>query len=180
MRAIGQHGRNPVSRSGAATPIRWAGVFHVEQFRKGRLIKEFDAPNAVTDVGANLLLNVMFHGTAASATWYLGLIQSDNYSALAAADTIDSHAGWEECTSYDEAARMEWTEGAANARAITNAAQISFTISATKTVKGLFLINDSTKGGAVNGTLFSTALFTGGDASVIDNDVLKVTYTVSL
>jgi hypothetical protein len=46
------------------------------------------------------------------------------------------------------------------------------------TVKGLFLISDSTKGGTT-GTLFSTAAFTGGTQAVNSGDTLKVTYTVA-
>jgi hypothetical protein len=90
---------------------------------------------------------------------------------------MSSHAGWAESADYDEATRPEWTAGTASGRAITNAVTVDFTINATKTIKGLFITSNNTKSGST-GTLWSTAAF-GSTVSVADDDVLKVTYTVS-
>jgi len=155
------------------------GVFHVECYDKdGNLKWVDDAKNAVVTEGLNSILDIMFHATTQITTWYIGLISSSGYSALAAADTMSSHAGWTEDQAYDEATRGEWSEGASSGGVMTNSTARDFTMSGTTTIKGAFLVSNSTKGGTT-GTLFCTALFTGGDQAVNDNDVLKVTYTVT-
>ena len=52
--------------------------------------------NGITTAGINNLFNVYFGATSKASAWYLGLIASSGYSALSAADTISSHAGWTE------------------------------------------------------------------------------------
>jgi hypothetical protein len=55
-----------------------------------------------------------------------------------------------------------------------------YSINATQTVGGAFLISNSTKGGST-GTLYSASDFTSpGDRSVVSGDTLNVTYTLSL
>ena len=134
--------------------------------------------NSVPNVFLNHALDVIFHDATKITTWYVGLIEDTDWSAFAAADTMASHAGWTECTSYDEATRQEWPEGAASSQSITNAVTVDFTMSATKTVKGFFLTDNTTKGGS-SGTLGPCFLFAGGDRSVVDDDVIKVTATAS-
>jgi hypothetical protein len=153
------------------------GVFHFEQYRNGRKIDEWDVRNGIVTVGLNYALDTIFRGTTQISTWYAGLIDNVSYSALDNADTMSSHAGWIELTTYDEAARQTWSPGAASARAITNGTQMTFTASATAAVKGFFVASNSTKGGTT-GTLWCTGLF---DAvrNVLDGDEIKLTYTVS-
>ena len=116
----------------------------------------------------------------ASATWYIGLIRDDSYSELAAADTMASHAGWEEGDEYDEATREVYTEAAAASKSINNTGnEAEFTISGTETFKGAFLVDENTISGSTE-TLFCTALFTEGDRAAVDGDTLKVGYTVTL
>lgn len=133
--------------------------------------------NVHPTVTLNKALEVMYRNDTQVATWYVGLIQDDNFTGLAAGDTLASHAGWEEGTAYDEATRPSITFGAAAAGAITNSVPVEFTMNATKTIKGFFLASDSTKGGTT-GVLGPVTLFSGGDRSVVDDDVLKVTATV--
>ncbi len=171
------------------------GHFKVEHWRAGKLIGEYDFLNGITNEGKNKLLDVMFHGTTAIATWYLGMISLTSYTALAAADTYanigQSGNGWAEFTDYTDAAnssssttRPTWTEGAASSQAITNASPVVFDITASGTVKGLFLVGGDataqTKADHTSGSvLWATALFTSGDVAVNDEDQLKVTYSVS-
>jgi len=157
--------------------IKFGGVFHVEHYRNGELLATYDMPNGVTDLGVNHVLDVAFHEAAATATWYLGLVDNSGFSAFANADTSASHGGWNEFTSYSESDRLAWTEGAAAARAITNAATVDFSINGSGTVKGVFLISDDTKSGTT-GVLFATAAFS-SNVPVLNGDDLKVTYTVS-
>jgi len=135
--------------------------------------------NLVTTVGKNDMLDKYLSGSAYTAAWYLGLISSTGYSALSAADTAASHAGWTESTAYSEATRPAPSFSAASAGSKTTSAAVAFSMNATVTIKGCFLISNNTKGGTT-GILFSEGLFTGGDRSLVSGDALNVTYTLSL
>ncbi len=155
------------------------GRFTIEHWRDGKLLKTYDNPNDITNVGKNYIFEVMFHdGTQiASSAWVIGLISSSGYSALAAGDTMASHAGWTEFTAYAEATRVAWGPGAAASQSITNGTAATFTINGSGTVKGIFITSQNTKSGT-SGTLWSTALFS-ADVPVSNGDELKVTYTLS-
>lgn len=168
------------SRENAGERVGFKGVFEVVCYRADGSIRWKDRiRNMVTNAALDDILDVYFHGSSQKATWYIGLIHSTNYGAgPAAGDTASSHAGWEEGTEYSESVRQEWAEGAAASQQITNATSADFSINATATMKGLFLISDATKGGT-SGTLWTSVLFSGGDQAVGNGDVLKVTYTVT-
>jgi hypothetical protein len=171
------------------------GKFVVEHWRNGKRINEYHFPNAINNEGKNKLLNVMFHSGTPITTWWIGLIDNNNYSALAVtddyADINQAANGWKEFTGYTDDAnggsattRPAWGVGAASAQSVTNASPSVFDITSAGTVKGIFLVggvanaqtkNDHTAGG----TLWATALFTSGDVVVSSGDQLKVTYTVS-
>lgn len=158
--------------------LRMKGKFHVQLFDKnGKLKEEQEFTNLITDVGMNHLLDVGFHNDTQTATWYVGLIDNAAFSAIAATDTAASHSGWAESDDYTEANRVEWTEGAASSRSITNGTALDFSINATVTVNGIFLISDNTKNGTT-GILFSAASFA-APISATSGDTLKVTYTIS-
>jgi len=153
--------------------------FQCEHYRDGKLIGNYDMPNGIVNVGKDLALDVQFNdGTAiAQASWYVGLVDLSGYSALAAADTMSSHAGWNEFTSYTEANRVAWGPGSASSQSVTNASPATFNINGSGTVKGVFITSNNTKSGT-SGTLWATALF-GSDVPVTSGDQLKITYTVS-
>lgn len=155
------------------------GKWQLEHLRDGVVIGVQDFPNDITNQGKNSLFEVYFHdGTQiAAASWFIGLISLASYSALAAGDTMASHAGWTEFTGYSQATRVAWGPGAAASQSITNASPATFDVNATGTVKGIFVVSNSTKGGTT-GTLWSTALFS-ADIPVASADQLRVTYTVS-
>lgn len=159
--------------------IRPKGVFKLQHKRNGKLIKEIDITNGITDEGKDKLLDVMFHNDTQVTTWYIGLIDNAGFSALADADTHASHAGWSENTDYDETDRPEWTEGAAASESITNASTVDFTINATIAINGIFLADISTKGSTAAGTLWSTGSF-GAVVNAVAADTLSITYTVSV
>jgi len=154
-----------------------SGLFTILCIDTNGKVKWFDiAKNAVTTEGLNHILDVTFHGSSAKSTWYIGLIRDDNYSALAASDTLTSHPGWEEADEYT-GDRKEWTEGASADGIITNASAVNFSINDTETMKGAFLCSSDT--GDSGEILFCTALFSGGDRSVVSGDTLKVTYSLT-
>lgn len=153
------------------------GKFHIEHIRDGNIIGTYDIPNGIVNGGKDSLLGVYFHSDTQITTWYISLVDNAGFSAFAAADTIASHAGWAESTAYSEANRVSWGPGASSGQSITNASAITFTMNATATIKGIFVVSNNTKGGTT-GTLWSTAAFA-STVSVNNGDLLKVTYTVS-
>jgi hypothetical protein len=158
--------------------LRMGGRFTIEHLNKfGKLVGNYDFPNGIVDEGIEHLMDVGFHAVAATATWYIGLVDNAGWTAWSDADTMAGHAGWSECEAYAAATRPEWTEGAASGRAITNAVTVDFAINDTKTLKGIFICSDNTKGGAI-GVLWSTGAFT-STVNVENGDTFKVTYTIS-
>lgn len=164
------------------------GVFTAQCFDKdGNLKWEEVFPNVVTTVGKNLALDTFLAGSAYTAAAFLGLISSVGYSAVAAADTMASHAGWTEAgatnaPTYTAPRKTAvWAAAASGSKAISPA--LSYTMTGAGTVKGCFLVYGT---GAVatidntSGVLYSAGLFTGGDKVVIATDVLNVSYTASL
>lgn len=151
----------------------------VDKNGKEKWSQEFN--NGITDEGIAYLLDLGFHGDNDDiTTWYCGLIDNTGFSALDAGDTaaqIGGTNGWSELTAYTEANRVEWTEGATASRSMTNAATMDFSMNATNTVKGIFIVSSNTKSGTT-GTLWSTAAFS-SNASVENGDTLKVTYTIN-
>jgi len=131
--------------------------------------------NLVTTVGKNDLLDKYLAGSAYTAAWYLGLIDSGSYSGVAAGDTSASHSGWTESTAYSNGTRPAPSWGAASGGSKASTAT-GFSINASATIKGAFLIGNSTKGGTT-GVLYSCGLFSGGDKAVGNGDTLNVTYT---
>lgn len=170
------------------------GIFTIKHYRDGKLLEEFESPNTITNEGKNKLLNVMFNGQTQLTTWYLGLVDNASFTAIAATDTydgIDAANGWGEFASYTDpgnsdsaVTRPQWTEGAASSQSITNGTVVSFDITGSGTVKGLFLVggtNSQTKSDstASGNFLWCATTFTGGDRTVASSDVLSVTYTVN-
>lgn len=172
------------------------GHFTVEHWRQGKLLATYEAPNLVTNEGKNRLLNTMFYLAATAAryeTWNLGLVDNDTPTpAPVAGDTYAQLKGtnvWDEWLNYDETTRLSWGQGVAAGQVITNASAVVFTISATGNVYGLFLCagpnsgvkDDDTAGSSPNeNVLWCCTGFASGAVAVLDDDQLKVTYTLSV
>lgn len=159
--------------------IKAKGHYLVEHLRGGRVIGSFQVDNLITENGLDKMLDVMFHGTAAISPWYMGLINNAGFTAIAATDTHDTHPGWVEFTNYAEATREVWPEDAASGQAITNTTLMEYNINATGQIKGAYLSNLSAKGSVAAGTLWNATAFS-SVLNVINGDVLRLTYTVSL
>lgn len=113
--------------------------------------------------GRNYELDAALRGGTQVSTWYMGLIEGSGVDLEEdtllndATDTMASHAGWTENTSYSESTRPSLTiSAAAGGQAACTAA--SFTLSANVQLAGFFLTSNNTKGGST-GTLLRTQLF---------------------
>ncbi|MEN6367688.1 MAG: hypothetical protein ABFC88_12830 [Thermoguttaceae bacterium] len=180
--------------------LNFKGVYHVEHWRGGKLLRAFDVPNLITNEGKNRALNVMFHAAPQLTTWYIGLIAGPT-AVPAAADIYanirtDASGGnnWSEFVDYVDHAnsdsaitRPEWTEDAAGSQQISNSSQVLFNIVTSQpspSVYGLFLCagtNAQTKADHTSGSancLWNAVAFTSGTVPVTNGDQLKVTYTV--
>jgi hypothetical protein len=161
------------------------GVYHVECHDKdGNLKWTADSKNLVVNVGLQYMAGTALTSVTQITTWYLGLYGAGASNTPAAGDTMSSHAGWTEVTTYSNANRVTATFATAttaNPSVVTNSASPAvFNINGTTTVGGAFLTSNNTKGGTT-GTLFSAADFgSPGDRSVVNGDTLSVTYTFSL
>jgi hypothetical protein len=159
------------------------GIFKVTCHDKdGNLKWEEENHNLVVNVGVQDMNTKYFSGSAYTAAWYIGLVTGPaSGTTFAAGDTLASHAGWTENTSY-AGSRKACTFGTAttaNPSVISNSASpASFTMNATTTIAGAFLASVAS---GTSGTLFSASDFQSpGDRSVVNGDVLNVTYTFSL
>ena len=165
--------------------LRAGGIFHVVCYDKdGNLKWELEEHNLVVNGGLQDMNAKYFTGSAYTAAWYLGLYGAAASNNPAASDTMSSHAGWTENTTYSQSTRPACTFGTpstANPSVATNSASpAAFSINGTTTIGGAFLTSNSTKSGTT-GTLFSAVDFSSpGDRSVVSGDTLNVTYTFSL
>lgn len=146
--------------------------------KDGRVKWSVEETNLVVDAGLNDLIDKYFKGSTYDAAHFIGLV--DASPTIAAGDTMAAHAGWSEIVGYSQATRPAFTPGAVAGGAADNSGNVAaFSINASATIGGLFLVTDQTKGGAA-GTLYGVAPFTGGDKAVDDGDTLNVTCTVSV
>lgn len=155
------------------------GIYHVTCIGPDGTVKwEDDIKNLVTTVGKNHALDTELAGSAYTAAWYIGLISSVSYTAVAAGDTMASHSGWTEDVTYSNSTRVAPSFAAASAGSKATSSAAAFNINGTATIKGCFMNSVSTKSGTT-GTLLSAGLFSGGDKAVASGDTLNVSYTLS-
>lgn len=143
-------------------------------------MSRFFQPNGITDEGIHYLLEVGFRSDAGSpvaqeAPWYAGLIDNAGFTGLDPSDVMSSHTGWTESQDYTESVRQTLAFPAAAVRAIAD--DVSFTMNATKTIEGIFVVTVNTKGGTT-GVLWSTAQFSSAP-SLISGNVLTANYSLS-
>lgn len=166
--AMAPHGTYVVECVGADGAVKWRDSIE----------------NLLTTLGKHDLLDKYLAGSAYTAAFYLGLISSVGFSAIAAADTMASHAGWTEAgvanaPTYSQATRPAavWAAAAAGAKALST--PLAYSITSAGTIKGAFLTTVSTKDGTT-GLLFSAGTFSGGDKVVANTDTLNVSYQLSV
>jgi hypothetical protein len=175
-------GSGMVARPGVREDSRAIGVYHIEcHAPDGSKRWEVDIDNLVVTAGRNKLLDAALKTGLTTPAWYVGLITGPGGSnTYAAADTMGSHAGWAENTSYSEANRQTLTLGAIASGSVANTASPAvFTLNGAATIGGAFLSDSSTKGGTT-GTLYSAGSNSNGDKSGSSADTITVTYTATI
>lgn len=165
---------------GFAERVKASGVFSVVcRNVQGKVLWKRKFKNTVTSQGKDYLLDKFLSGSGYNATFYVGLISSDSYSAISSSDTAASHAGWAEAgVTADPAyigARKSLVWGAASGGSKTGVSA-SFVCSTPGTVKGAFLASVPTVD-STSGIIYSAGLFSGGNQIVVATNTLVVTYT---
>lgn len=187
-----------LGRAGAmAEQASAEGHYVFECFDKDGNLKWRDTiTNLVTTEGKNAALTHFLKGSSYTASQVMGLIEDTGYSAVAVGNTAAGITaagggsptnGWNEAPSATCATRGTPSFGTASAGALATSAAVAFSILATDTIKGAFLLCRSAAGTAPNttvgntgGALYSAGLFTGGDRAVANGDTLNVSYSASL
>jgi len=169
----------------------------------GRLKWTDEIHNVVVTEGKNSALTNFLKGSAFTQTVFMGLIESTGYgfagaqgSGVAATNLASSITavagaspanGWNEAPSGVCATRGTPSFGSASAGALALSTALAFSILATATIKGVFLITKNAAGTAATsavgntaGSIYSAGLFSGGDKAVANGDTLSVSYTASL
>jgi len=170
---------------GASDKVAAGGVFAIRCIDANGQVKwEENLKNLVVNQGLQDMNTKYFKGVSYTATWYIGLYGAAASNNPTAADTAASHPGFTEIVPYSNATRPAATfdtATTADPSVISNSASPAvYTINATSTVGGAFLISDNTKSGTA-GVLFSASDFAApGDRSVSSGDTIQITYTFSL
>lgn len=174
---------NTERKTGFAEGASGGGVFTVTCY-------DSEGNQKWVDMGSNLVVNTglqdmntkYFKGSSYTAAWYIGLVNGTSASTtFSGGDTLATHAGWTENSSYS-GTRPQVTFGnatLADPSNINNAASLAtFTMTANATIAGAFLCNVAS---GTTGLLFSEADFQSpGDRTVVSGDVLNVTYSFNL
>lgn len=140
------------------------------------------APNLVVNVGVQDMNTKFFTGSTYTAAWYIGLVNGTSASTtFSGGDTLATHAGWEENSTYNGARKAVTFSAASlsNVSNINNSASVAqFTMNGNATIAGAFLCNVAS---GTSGLLFSVSDFQSpGDRTVASGDVLNVTYSFNL
>jgi hypothetical protein len=146
-------------------------------------------PNLITTQGKNDMLDKHLAGSSYTAAWYIGLITSTSYTAVAAGDTaaqINGSNGWKEAgpttgPNYSGSNRIAASFGSAASGGVksTSAASV-FAMGASGTIKGSFIVSALAKD-ATTGILLSAGLFSApGDQTVTSVSTLNVSYSATL
>lgn len=181
VRAASAHGVGADAGAEANPSIRLAPRhshhFKVEAYRDGKLLWTDEFDNLVVNVGLNEILDKFYKGSTYTASHFVGVTGAT--PSFAAADTMATHGGWTEETTYSNATRPAFTPGTVSGQSVDNSASKAvFNINGSATFGGAFLTTDNTKGGT-SGILIGGNAFTGGNRSLQSGDTLNVTVTAT-
>jgi hypothetical protein len=142
--------------------------------RVGEVIRDH---NLLVNEGLDHILNTVLNAGVQVTAWHVGIFKG-NYTPVAGDTAANIATNSTEATEYDETDRVAYDEATSTAQSITNSAnRATFTMNASVTIYGAFLVSLATKSGTT-GTLLSAARFSASRA-LVATDELLVTYTVN-
>jgi len=138
--------------------------------------------NLVTTAGANHVLDGTFKSGTQITSWFVGLKAA---GTPVIADTMASHSTWTELvhtTKYSQVVRQTLTLGSITGTTTSTcdntSSKATFSINATSTVAGAFVVSNNATSSATAGTLYGVVDFASSRA-VISGDTLEVTVTLT-
>jgi len=160
-------------------------TYRVECFASDGTLKWVEErQNLVTNEGLNDVLDKYLKGSSYTAAFYVGLIDNASFSAIAAGNVASDISvstatnGWIEFDDYSEGVRQTLTLGTVSSQSVDNSAsKAAFSIDATGTVNGAFVVTTSTVGGTT-GVLYGAVSFS-ATRNVENGDTLNVTVTLT-
>lgn len=189
----GTLGSNPIATTNGSTTVTVTHTSHGLAVGDSVKLAGASAINGVTLNGIYTVVTVpnansytVTAGQTASGTssgggaavTYQYLQKADTAAKINTSINFPTTNGWQETTAYDESVRQTLTLGSVSGQSVSNtASKAVFTISATKTISGAFLITNSTKGGT-SGIIMGAAFFSTA-RDVLDDDTLNVTVTLT-
>jgi hypothetical protein len=177
-----------VTASDVAERVGLTGTYEVECYGPdGALRWRERIDNLVVTVGKNYILESGLQAAALTTVGpFMGLISSVGYTAIDPTDTMASHAGWTEAgatnaPTYTAPRKTAlFSAAAAGVKALSSA--LSFAITSSGTIKGVFITTGTgatSAIGATGGTLLSAALLAGGDKVVGSGDTVNVSWSLA-
>lgn len=173
-----------VATSAPGDKLTADGQFHaVFTDNLGTVLHEETYDNIFTTLGKNALLDNTYATPASLVGPFMGLISSASFSAVAAADTMASHAGWLEANATNApnytGARQTAAFNAASAGVKAMSAGLAFVFTNSGTVQGSFLVSGS--GAVSTNTSTAGSLTNAGTLAapqpVISGNTLTLTWT---
>lgn len=155
---------------------RLFGPRWVHDFDRATVSHRARATNLIPAAALTDVLGVYLAAGTAKTVWYCGLVNDAGFSAFASGDTAASHAGWTEWVTYSESVRQTWTPASPAGGSVTNSAAMVFTPTADATIRGAFLVSNSTKSGT-GGLVYSEAAFDAGTQSLTNGTAFRLNAT---
>lgn len=153
-------------------------LYEVDCYHDGVLVWSDSFYNLVTTVGKDKLLDACFRTGEAALAWYVGLVNAAGFTSYSVTDTMALHPNWIEGVPYGDATRSAYVPAASSSGSMSNAASRAlFNINLSQTIQGAFLVDNSTKSGAL-GVLYGVGSFV-APRDVISGDVLAVKITLT-
>ncbi len=173
-------------RAGHAESAMPRGRFEAEcHDRYGRLKWRDHIDNLITNVGRNLINDVVLGNTNTAGPVYMGLYNTNAGGIPATGDTQASHIGWLEVGLANlptyTGNRPTPVFGASAVNAKATSAPATFAMTNTGNVVGCFInLGGSATKDTTNATLFSAGAFANGTKPVSNGDTINVNYTLSM
>ncbi|MBF0339453.1 MAG: hypothetical protein HQL95_00640 [Magnetococcales bacterium] len=160
--------------------VKLGGRFSHQVFRHGKPITDEEwSDNIVPDQMLNYSLDTALRNQSPRSNWYVGLFSGNVVpGATLTGATVD--AVLTEITAYTSATRIPYLPAAATGKILTNAtSKAEFTINASVTAYGAFLVSHATKGDTTSTTICAAASKFTTQRTLVDQDQLLVTYQIT-